>query len=76
MMQRHHRLETALPQRADDFSVVCQCFHIPIAFGGFDTAPLDREAMRVVSPGTRHVEILLEPLVVATGFTGYVRQTP
>ena len=76
MVQRHHRLETPRPQRADDASVVLQCIRIPTPFGGFDTAPFDREAMRVVSPGTRHVEILLEPLVVATGFTGYVRQTP
>src|SRR5215813_2077974 len=49
---------------------------IPLPFGGFDAAPLDRETVSVVSPRARQVEVLLIKLIVTTGVARAMRQPP
>jgi hypothetical protein len=75
MMQSYYRLQPALSQTSYHFGVMPERLLVPTPFRLFHSAPFNREAMGIVAPGTREVEIAFKQLIVTAGFPRCVRQT-
>jgi hypothetical protein len=75
MVEGDNGLDAAAAQGPHDRAIVVDGAVVPLAFGRFHPAPLDRKSMGRVSERLEEIEIMLEKLVVTAGLTGAVGET-
>jgi hypothetical protein len=71
VVQRHEWRHAVVADRVEHACVVIECGDAELTFFRFDPGPLDAEAVRVVSIGAEHREVLLEAVVVVDRVARY-----